>query len=151
MKSQKTKLWVVILVLMVILFGMNACSSVKLFKTESETRLENMAYKLGLLYAKDCPENAYVAYTFCQQFEMAYREDYRVFLDAALTHLYNAKLSNETKGALKIILKELDIENRQDIYEKKLDYTLFLTMAGRVSEGIVAGIKKSGNYSAKNH
>jgi len=143
MNSQKMISWFVFSVLMVILFGMNACSTIKLFKSESEIKIENMSYKLGLLYAKDHPENACIAYTFCQQFEMAYREDYRVFLDAAVTHLNKSQLSGETEGVLEELLTELDIENRQDIYKKKLDYSLFITMAGRVAEGIVDGITKS--------
>ncbi len=143
MKSQKAKSCVVFSVLMAILFGINACSSIQLFKSEDETKIENMSYKLGLLYAKDCPENACIAYTFCQQFEMAYREDYRVFLDAAVTHLNNSQLSDDTKGVLKDLLKELNIENRQDIYKNELDYSLCITIAGRVAEGIVDGITKA--------
>ncbi len=140
MKSQKAKSWVVFSVLMAILFGMNACSSIKLFKTKSESKIENMSYRLGLLYAKDCPENACIAYTFCQQFEMAYREDYRVFLDAAITHLNKSQLSDKTKGELKDLLKELNIDKRQDIYKNELDYSLVMTIAGRVADGIVDGI-----------
>ena len=143
MKSQKAKSWIVFSVIMAILLGMNACGSIKLFKTEGETKVEDLSYKLGLLYVKDCPEEACIAYTFCKQFEMAYREYYRVFLDAAVTHLNKSQLSDETKGVLKELLKELDIENRQDIYKNELDYSLCITIAGRVAEGIVDGITKS--------
>ena len=143
MKSQKAKLWVVFSVLTAILLGMNACGSTKLFKTEGETKIEDLSYKLGLLYVKDRPEEACIAYTFCKQFEMAYREDYRVFLDAAVTHLNKSQLSNETKEVLKELLKELNIEKRQDIYENKMDSSMFIIMAERAGEGIVDGITKS--------
>ncbi len=150
MKRQKAKSRIIFSVLMVILFGMSACSSVPLFKTEVETKVDKLAYQLGLLYAKDCPEKACIAYTFCTQFEMAYREEYRIFLDAAVTHLNKSQLSDVTKGVLKELLAELNIETRQDIYKNKLDYSLFIKMAERAGEGIVDGITKAVCSTAKN-
>ncbi len=143
MNIQKAKVWFVFSAVVAALFCLYACSTIALFKSEEETRIGELSYKLGLLYVKDSPEKACVAYTFCKQFEMAYREDYRVFMDAALTHLKESQLGNETRAVLNELLKELKIENRRDIYTKELHYPLLITMAERAGNGIIDGITTS--------
>ena len=143
MNSQKIKSWTTLCVIMVISIGLNACAALKGFKSSDEIRIQDLSYKLGMLYAKDCPEKACIAYTFCKQFEMAYREDYHVFMDAAVTYLRESKLSDETNGVFKALLEELNIETRKDIFEKKLDYKTFIVIAEYAGDGIIDGITTS--------
>ena len=143
MNNQKIKPWATLCVIMAIFLGLNACAALKGLKSSDEIRIQDLSYKLGMLYAKDCPEKACIAYTFCKQFEMAYREDYRVFMDAAVTYLRESDLSRETQVVFKALLDELNIESRKDIFKKKLNYKTFIMIAEYAGDGIIDGIKTS--------